>query len=146
MKVGSKTSIFREYYVQTALGVSSVINLLPTIGVVGPHRLQSLYGIDITEPNLLLMMQHRAVLFGLVGGILGGSIWWKQWRPLSFAAGLLSMGSYMLLGYSSSPSLKDFNAHIQRVFWIDAVGVVVLGSAAVLSISSPQQSEGEKSI
>jgi hypothetical protein len=82
MKAGSKKSIFREYYVQTALGVSSVINLLPTIGVVGPHRLQSLYGIDITEPNLLLMMQHRAVLFGLVGGILGGSIWWKQWRPL----------------------------------------------------------------
>lgn len=145
MKDRSKTSIFREYYVQTALGFSSVINLLPTIGVIGPNRLQSLYGIDITEPNLLLMMQHRAVLFGLVGGVLGGSIWWKQWRPISFAAGLLSMGSYLLLGYSSSPSLKDFNAQIQRVFWIDAVGVVFLGSAAVLSISSPLAEEEKSS-
>lgn len=47
------------------LGIVAVIHLLPLAGVLGPQRLQSLYGLAFTEPELVILMQHRAVLFGL---------------------------------------------------------------------------------
>ncbi len=121
-----------------------VINFLPTIGVLGSHELQSLYGVSITDPNEVLMMRHRAVLFGVVGGMLGGAVMWKRWRPLSSVVGLSSMASYVLLVASQSLSgnegLSLYNDKIRRVFWIDVVGVVWLGCAAVLSWSSSNES------
>ena len=41
---------------------------LLVVGVLGAERLNQLYGIDASEPNLAVLMRHRAVLFGLLGG------------------------------------------------------------------------------
>ena len=49
--------------------VAGVIHLLPLSGVLGAQRLAALYGLAFDEANLLLMMRHRAVLFGLLGAL-----------------------------------------------------------------------------
>lgn len=49
--------------------VVGVIHLLPLAGVVGASRLSALYGIAVAEPNLELLLRHRAVLFGVLGGL-----------------------------------------------------------------------------
>ena len=51
----------------TCLIVVGIIHLLPLTGVAGPGRLQALYGVAITDPDLVVLMRHRAVLFGILG-------------------------------------------------------------------------------
>lgn len=49
-----------RYLVSTMLVVVAVIHLLPLSGVLGPARLNALYGISFDEPNLEILMRHRA--------------------------------------------------------------------------------------
>ena len=44
-----------------------IIHLLPVAGVLGVDRLAALYGIALSEPNIEILMRHRAILFGLLG-------------------------------------------------------------------------------
>jgi len=48
--------------------IAAAINLAPALGAVAPARMSALYGLDLKDPNLQILMRHRAVLFGLVGG------------------------------------------------------------------------------
>ena len=50
--------------------VVGIIHLMPLLGVLGGDRLNSLYGLSLDEPNLQILMRHRAVLFGLLGALL----------------------------------------------------------------------------
>jgi hypothetical protein len=56
--------------VPALLIVIGLIHLLPLPGVLGGERLAALYGLGFDEPNLALLMRHRAVLFGLMGAFL----------------------------------------------------------------------------
>lgn len=56
-----------RYVVTVMLIVVAVIHLLPLSGVLSGERLAALYGIPFNEPNLEIVMRHRAVLFGLLG-------------------------------------------------------------------------------
>ena len=50
--------------------VVAVIHLLPISGFFGVERLATLYEIEITDSNLEILMRHRAILFGILGGFL----------------------------------------------------------------------------
>jgi hypothetical protein len=52
------------------LVVVGVIHLLPLTGVMGSARLVSLYGVPIEDPNVEILMRHRALLFSLLGGFM----------------------------------------------------------------------------
>jgi hypothetical protein len=47
--------------------VAGLIHLLPVTGVIGAHPLTAMYGIPFTDPNLLILMRHRALMLGLLG-------------------------------------------------------------------------------
>ena len=59
-----------ERAISGLLLVVAVIHLLPIAGFVGVDRLGSLYGIEITDRNLEIMMRHRAILFGILGAFI----------------------------------------------------------------------------
>ena len=50
--------------------VVGLIQIAPVTGVLGADRLSELYGLSFDEPNLAILMRHRAVLFGLLGAFL----------------------------------------------------------------------------
>jgi hypothetical protein len=114
------------------LTATAVIHLLPLVGVLGPQRLQALYGLAFDEPNLLILMQHRAVLFGLLGAFL----LWAAFKPalvaLALLAGLVSVLSF--LGFALAA--PGYNTLIARVVLADWLALALLVVAAALHLRS----------
>ena len=104
------------------------LNLLPVVGALGAGRLQSLYGVAFSDPNALILMQHRALLFGIVGGLLVASAFHAPLRPAGFAAGLFSMLSFVAVAWL----VGGANAELRRVVLVDIVASVALAGAFLL--------------
>jgi len=116
-----------SYFVSAMLIVVGVIHLLPLSGVLGSDRLAALYGISFNEPNLVILMRHRAVLFGLLGLFLIAAAFQPNLQTAAFIAGFISVISYLLLAWS----VGDYNAQLGRVFTADIVALVCLVMGAV---------------
>ena len=56
-----------RHLISAMLLVVAAIHLLPVTGVLGGDKLTALYGLRFNDPNLFILMRHRAVLFGLLG-------------------------------------------------------------------------------
>jgi hypothetical protein len=115
------------------LAVVAVIHLLPLTGALGPQRLQTLYGLAFDEPNLLVLMQHRAVLFGLLGGFLVYAAFTPTLVPLALLAGLGSVVSF--LGFALAT--PGHNALVARVVATDWLALACLLLAATLHFFWP---------
>jgi hypothetical protein len=109
--------------------IAAVINFLPVIGVVGAERLESLYGMAFSDPNLIVLMRHRALLFGVVAGLLAAAVFRPALRMAAGTVGLISMVGYLLLAWPP----QVHSGALQRVFWVDVVGCVALTLALWLS-------------
>lgn len=115
------------------LGVAGVIHLLPLSGVLGAERLVSLYGMPFDDPNLQIMMRHRAVLFGLLGAFLLLGAFRAEYRLLAVGAGLASAVSFLWLAWATG----GYNSAIGRVVFADVLAVACLAVALVLHLLSP---------
>ncbi len=116
-----------QYVVSAALLVAAVIHLIPLQGVLGSDRLVSLYGaLPFDEPNLAILMRHRAVLFGLLGLFLLYAAFRPPVQTLAFIAGFVSVISYLWLVWS----VGGHNALLARVFVADVVALICLAAGA----------------
>ncbi len=112
----------------TLIFLVALVNLVPMSGALSADRLQALYGVAFEDANLLILMRHRAVLFGIVGGLLIASAFHLPLRPVGFAVGLTSMLSFVLIGWL----VGSQNAELGRLATIDLFASVALLGAAVL--------------
>ena len=102
--------------------VAGIIHLLPLAGVLGGERLNALYGLALDEPNLQILMRHRAVLFGLLGALLVAAAFIPGLRTLALLGGLLSVISFLLLAWSA----PLYNEALRRVVVADWVALACL--------------------
>ena len=109
--------------------ITGIIHLLPLSGVLGVERLSVLYGMAFSDPNLVILMRHRAVLFGLLGLFFIAAAFKPAWQPLAFVAGFTSVVSFLWLAWS----VGGYNAQLGRVVITD---IVALGCLAIGSIGS----------
>jgi hypothetical protein len=114
--------------VSALLAVVAIIHLLPLSGVLGAERLAALYGMPFDDPNLQIMMRHRAVLFGLLGIFLLYAAFKPALQPIAFIAGLASTLSFLWLAWS----VGGYNAAIGRVVVADVIAVACLIVAIAL--------------
>jgi len=105
--------------------IAGIVNLTPVCGVFSANYLGTLYGVVLEDPNLVILMRHRAVLFGIVGALLVASAFRPPLRPLGLAAGLISMLSFVVIAYL----VGDYNAELQRVVLIDLAASALLVGA-----------------
>ena len=119
-----------RYMVSAALVLVGIIHLLPLSGVLGGARLAALYGLPFDDPNLAILMRHRAVLFGLLGLFLVLAAFRPALQPLAFIAGFASVLSFLYLAWS----VGGYNSQVGRVFAADVVALVclVIGAAALV--------------
>ncbi len=100
----------------------AAIHLLPSIGVLGPERLEKLYGVAGLDKNLLLLLRHRAVLFFLLGMYLLFAAFKEAHQPIAIVAGLVSVLSFLVLAWQS-PELHPL---LKRVVKVDLVALLAL--------------------
>lgn len=108
--------------------LAGVINFLPVVGVVSAARIENLYGVDVFDPTLEILLRHRAVLFGLVGGFMIVAAFNKQLHSLAIAGGMIAMLSFMGLYYLADDTPRS----LMSIVYADVVGVVSLSVAMVL--------------
>ncbi len=108
-----------------ALLLAGVINALPFIGVLGAERLQALYAMPFDDANLRILMRHRAVLFGLLGGAMIAAVFIPHWRTPMAVAGLISMVSFIAISTMEGGSSEA----IRRVVLADVIASLLLAAA-----------------
>jgi len=110
--------------VSVILVVTAIVHFLPVLGVGGEKQLQSLYGITLSDPNLVVMMRHRAVLFGLIGVFLLYSAFQPDLFKVGLGAGMVSVSAFIWL-FLTAP---ECNSHMRKVAIIDTfvlIGLIV---------------------
>lgn len=117
-----------KYLVSISLLLVGIIHLLPLSGVLSAERLVSLYGIRLDEPNLEILMRHRAVLFGILGSFLMFAAFKPTFQLVALVAGLISVVSFLYIAWT----VGSYNEQIARVFLADviALGMLVIGCLA----------------
>jgi hypothetical protein len=108
--------------------VAAAINLAPVLGAFSPERMTTLYGVELADPNLEILMRHRAVLFGIVGGLMVVAAFHPPLRALGYAVGFTSMLSFLFVAWG----VGGYSAAIQRVILIDVVGIAALAGAGLV--------------
>ena len=91
-------------------------------GVLGRERLEALYGIPVAEPNLLILMRHRAVLFGVLGVFFVVAVFEQQLQVAAFIMGFASVVPFLWLAWAAG----GYNAQVARVFRADVVALLCL--------------------
>ena len=119
-----------ERIISGLLLVVAVIHLLPITGFFGAERLAALYAVEMTDSNLEILMRHRAVLLGILGGILAYAAFNPNIQPIAFVAAFISVTSFFFLCFS----MGDCNDAIRKVVIADIVASIALVGAVVLYV------------
>ena len=112
-----------------------VIHLLPISGVLGAERLSALYGLSFQEPNISILMRHRAVLFGILGLFFVYAAFQPTLQPLAFAAGFISVISFLGIAWS----VGGYNGAVGKIVLADQVALASLLLAVVLYFMAGRQ-------
>ena len=108
------------------LTLAGIIHLFPLPGVLGAGQLTRLYGVSVDDPNLGILLGHRAVLFGLLGALLIAAAFRPDLRAVALIAGLVSTVSFLVIAWG----VGGYNAQVARVVVADLLAVVLLLVAA----------------
>ena len=126
-----------RYVVSITLLIAAVIHLLPLMGILGVDKLNALYGLSIdNDPNLEILMRHRAMLFGLLGTFMALAAFKVRYQMMAFVAGFISVLSFLWLAWS----VGGYNLEITRVFQADSIALISLLVGAVCYLFQPLKS------
>ena len=110
--------------------VVALIHFLPISGFFGVERLTSLYDVEISGANMEILMRHRAILFGILGGFLAYAAFRPAIQPIAFLAAFISLSSFIYL----TLSVSGFSEAIRKIVIADTVASVCLVGAIVLYV------------
>ena len=117
-----------KWLVQAMLVGVALIHLPPVLGVLGVPTMEKAYAVSIAGPDLAVLMRHRALMFGLLGGFMLLAVFVRALQPWALAMALLSAGGFVLLAWAT----PGHNPNLARVALADVAAVVfaVVGLAA----------------
>ena len=118
-----------ELIYRIALFIAGLINLLPVLLAFLPEKISKSYGIDVPNANYELLLRHRAVLFGIIGGLMIYSAIAKKYYEIATTFGLISMISFTILYFFIG---KDINSELKKVMMVDVIATVILCSGLLL--------------
>jgi hypothetical protein len=118
-----------ELVYRITLFISGLINLLPALLAFLPGKISKSYGIDIPNANYELLLRHRAILFGIIGGLMIFSAIIRKHYEIATTAGLISMLSFIILYFLIG---KDINSELKKVMIADSIATAMLCVGLIL--------------
>lgn len=112
-----------KYVSVLALLIAGVIHLLPLPGVLGTGNLARLYGVAVSDPNTAILLQHRALLFGILGALMLMAIPVPSLRIVALSVGFVSAASFIVVAVW----VGNYNGEIYRVVMADVIASLLLG-------------------
>ncbi|UXE66520.1 MAG: hypothetical protein KA713_19080 [Chryseotalea sp. WA131a] len=112
-----------ELIYRITLFVAGLINLLPSMLAFLPYKISKSYGIEIPNANYELLLRHRAILFGIIGGLMIFSSIVKKYYEIATIAGLISMTSFILLYFLID---RGISSELKKVMVIDILASLIL--------------------
>jgi hypothetical protein len=119
-----------KYVSIVALLVAGIIHLLPVPGAMGVSTLARLYGIEVNDPNTAILLQHRALLFGVLGVLMLSAIALPWLRVTALTVALFSAASFIAVAIA----VGGYNPAIGRVVVADIVASVLLAAGLVAEL------------
>jgi hypothetical protein len=111
-----------EWFTRLAFAVVGLIHVLPLAGLLGRSTLEKAYGVRLDSSDLVILMQHRALLFGLIAAACLIAVWQSAWR---WPAGLMALVS--MLGFVGLALTQPHGSGVAKVMWVDIVASLILG-------------------
>lgn len=111
-----------ELFFRISLLIAGVINFLPSLITLMPERIAEAYGVEVSDVNMELLLRHRALMFGVLGGVMIYAAITKKNYTLATVMGLISMVGFVLLYFY----IGGINAELYNVLMIDIVAIVLL--------------------
>ncbi|MFN8737711.1 MAG: phosphopantetheine adenylyltransferase [Betaproteobacteria bacterium] len=119
-----------RYVSIVALLLAGIIHLLPVPGFMGVSTLARLYGIEVNDPNTAILLQHRALLFGVLGVLMLSAIALPWLRVTALTVALFSAASFIVVAMA----VGGYNTAIGRVVVADVVASVLLAAGLVAEL------------
>lgn len=121
-----------EWLIRVSFAVTGLIHVLPMAGLLGRSLLERAYGVTLGEGHdLTILLQHRALVFGLLATACFAAVAIPGWRwPVGIAA-LISMWGFVLIA-----ALQTHGPPIAKVMWIDVGAALLLGLGLLLHFKS----------
>jgi len=108
--------------------IVGLINFVPVAGVLSAQKLEGAYNVALSSSDLIILMRHRALLFG----VLGGFILFSAFVP-SYQSAAMIMAGISMVGFAVLVNSVDgFNASINKVLIVDYAGILFLAIAVFL--------------
>ena len=112
--------------------IVGVINFLPVIGVLSAETLSGAYSVDLIGNDIVILMRHRALLFGVVGGFILYSVFKPSYQSAAIVMAAISMLGFLYFVWAAG----DYNASMSKIAIIDLVGNICLAIVATLKYAS----------
>lgn len=120
-----------ERIITALLLMVAAIHFVPIGGFFGARRLEALYAIDVSDPNLVLLMRHRAILFGILGAFFAYAAFVPSLQPLAFLGAAVTMASFFYLAFVAN----EVSPAVRKIVIGDVVATVALIGAVTLYVT-----------
>lgn len=118
------------YLISFLLILVGLINFAPVAGVISADRLSQAYSLSNVDADLAILLRHRALLFGLIGGFLLYSVLVPLYRPAAMTMAAISMVGFLVVMFHQG----GYNDALYKVMLADLVGIVLLVIAIALTV------------
>ena len=112
--------------------VVGLINFAPVLLMLSSSKMEQAYSINIGSNDLEILMRHRALLFGILGGFILYAAFFPAYQVAAMLMAGVSMVGFVLLAVL----VGGYNDAILKVFIVDLVGIGILLTAGALKAFS----------
>lgn len=110
-----------ELLVQIGFALLTVIHGLPAIGAVVSSKISGTYGVSTDDAVAMTLLQHRAVLFGILAAGSCAAVFRPELRIAVLIGAMVSMTAFLAIAIARG----ETRGTLRTIVIVDVIGIVV---------------------